>query len=125
MNRTELLLSPSPQPLDLPGGRRLWVRVPTAGDVIEADGKGLGWQLVRWLCNEDGSPVFREGEEEQAERMPAWIATRVVEKAGQLMQAPPDSGQAAADAPGPQAWQECGGDGEADCDGALTLAAVG
>lgn len=125
MNRTDLLLSPSPQPLDLPGGRRLWVRVPTAKDVVESEGKGVAWQLVRWLCNEDGSPMFREDEEDQAERMPAWIATKVVEKAGNLMEPPPDSGQASADAPGPEARQVVAGDGEADCHGTLTLASVG
>lgn len=125
MNRSDLLLSPSPQPLDLPGGRRLWVRVPTAADVVESEGKGVGWQLVRWLCNEDGSPMFREDEEDQAERMPAWIATKVVEKAGELMQPPPDSGQTAADASGPQAWQVSAGDGEDDCHGTITLAGVG
>jgi hypothetical protein len=125
MNRTDLLLSPSPQPLDLPGGRRLWVRTPTAKDLVDAENKAMPWHLVRFLCNEEGSPVFREDEEAEASRMPAWIATRVVEEVGKLMQPPPHASEAPADGPRVAAWAVDGADGESDCHGNLGLVGTG
>jgi len=123
--RQALLSSRQPHRVELPQLGAVWLRVPTAKDAIDADGKGAGWYLCRFLCNEDGSPCFREDEEAEALRMPAWAATRLVEEVGKLMQAPPHPGEAAADAPRHKAWQVDGGDGEADCHGVLSLASVG
>jgi hypothetical protein len=123
--RQALLSSREPHPLELPQLGRVWLRVPLAGDAIEADGKDIGWYLVRFLCNRDGSPVFRADEESEALKMPAWAATRIVEEVGKLMQPPPHAGEAAPDAPRCAAWQEPRGDGEADCHGALSLVAAG
>lgn len=123
--RAALLPLRAPHPLELPTLGRVWLRVPTAGDAVEAEGKEVGWYLVRFLCNEDGSPLFREDEQTEALRMPAWVATRVVEEVGKLMQPPPHAGEAAADAPRPAVWVQSRGDGEADCHGALTLAGAG
>jgi hypothetical protein len=103
----------------------VWLRIPTAKDVLDLDGKNAGFYLVRFLCNEDGSPVFREDEEAEALRLPAWAATAVVEEVGKLMQAPPHHGEAAAHAPRHEARQVDGGDGEADCHGVLSLVAAG
>lgn len=110
MLRQSLLSSRAPRPLDLPGIGRAWLRVPTALDAVESDGKGVGWYLVRFICNEDCSPVFREDEQAEALRMPGWAATRVVEEVGRLMQAPHDSGEAAAAPPRLETRNDGGGD---------------
>ena len=123
--RNDLLSLREPHPLELPHLGRVWLRVPTAGDAVDADGQGIGWYLCRFLCNQDGSPVFRESEQDEALKMPAWAATRVVEEVGKLMQPPPHAGEAAPDAPRVTAGQVCGGDGEADCHGTLSLVAAG
>ena len=123
--RSSLLSLRAPHPLELPQLGRVWLRIPTAKDVLDLDGKNAGFYLVRFLCNEDGSPVFREDEEAEALRMPAWAATRVVEEVGKLMQAPPHHGEAPAHAPRHEARQVDGGDGEADCHGVLSLVAAG
>ena len=123
--RSSLLSLRAPHPLELPQLGRVWLRIPTAKDVLDLDGKNAGFYLVRFLCNEDGSPVFREDEEAEALRLPAWAATAVVEEVGKLMQAPPHHGEAAAHAPRHEARQVDGGDGEADCHGVLSLASVG
>jgi hypothetical protein len=112
-------------PVELPTVGRVWLRVPTAGDLIDAEGKSLDWYLLRFCCNEDGSPLFREDEKDEALRVPAWVATKVVEEVGKLMQPPPYSSAPAADAAGSTAWQVSRGDGEADCHGALSLVAAG
>ena len=123
--RSSLLSLRAPHPLELPQLGRVWLRIPTAKDVLDLDGKNAGFYLVRFLCNEDGSPVFREDEEAEALRLPAWAATAVVEEVGKLMQPPPHHGEAAAHAPRHEARQVDGGDGEADCHGALSLVAAG
>ena len=123
--RSSLLSLRAPHPLELPQLGRVWLRIPTAKDVLDLDGKNAGFYLVRFLCNEDGSPVFREDEEAEALRLPAWAATAVVEEVGKLMQAPPHHGEAAAHAPRHEARQVDGGDGEADCHGVLSLVAAG
>jgi hypothetical protein len=115
MSRTNLLPSRDPQPLDLPQIGRLWIRVPTAGDAVESDGKGLGWSLVRFLCNEDGSPMFREDEEDMALRIPAWASTRIMEEVAALMRPPLDAGEARFDAPRPAPRVDVSDDGESDC----------
>lgn len=125
MNRASLLSLRAPHPLELPQLGRVWLRIPTAKDVLDLEGKDAGFYLVRFLCNEDGSPMFREDEEAEALRIPAWIATAVVEEVGKLMQPPPYSREASAHAPRVEARQIHGGDGEADCHGALSLVAVG
>lgn len=122
--RRELLHQRAPRPLELPPLGRAWVRIPTALDAVESEGKQVGWYLVRFLCDEDGSPMFREDEQAEAMRMPAWAATRVVEEVGRLMQPPPHPGEALADAPRPQARHDAGGDGEADSVGAVGMAAA-
>lgn len=123
--RQALLSLREPHPLELPQLGRVWLRVPTAKDAIDADGKGPGWYLARFLCNEDGSPLFRDDEEAEALRMPAWAATKVVEEVGQLMQAPPHRSEARPHAPRVEAREIPRGDGEADCHGVLSLASVG
>ena len=123
--RSSLLSLRAPHPLELPQLGRVWLRIPTAKDVLDLDGKNAGFYLVRFLCNEDGSPVFREDEEHEALRMPAWAATAVVEEVGKLMQPPPHSREASADASRVEARQIHRGDGEADCHGALSLVAAG
>ena len=123
--RQALLSSRAPHPLELPHLGRVWLRVPTAKDAIDADNKGAGFYLCRFLCNEDGSPCFREDEEADALRMPAWAATRIVEEVGKLMQAPPHAGETRPHASRVEARQVVGGDGEADCHGVLSLASVG
>ena len=123
--RSSLLSLRAPHPLELPQLGRVWLRIPTAKDVLDLDGKNAGFYLVRFLCNEDGSPVFREDEEAEALRLPAWAVTAVVEEVGKLMQAPPHHGEAAAHAPRHEARQVDGGDGEADCHGVLSLVAAG
>ena len=125
MIRSSLLSLREPHPLELSQLGRVWLRCPTAKDAVESEGKDVGWYLVRFLCNRDGSPLFREDEEAEALRMPAWAATKVVEEVGKLMQPPPHSREAAPDAPRVEARQVCGGDGEADCHGALSLVGVG
>lgn len=122
--RRELLHPRAPRPLELPPLGRAWVRIPTALDAVESEGKQVGWYLVRFLSNEDGSPMFREDEQAEAMRMPAWAATRVVEEVGRLMQPPPHPGEALAHAPRPQAGHHAGGDGEADSVGAVGMAAA-
>ena len=123
--RSSLLSLRAPHPLELPQLGRVWLRIPTAKDVLDLDGKNAGFYLVRFLCNEDGSPIFREDEEHEALRMPAWAATTVVEEVGKLMQPPPHSREASADASRVEARQIHRGDGEADCHGALSLVAAG
>ena len=123
--RSSLLSLRAPHPLELPQLGRVWLRIPTAKDVLDLDGKNAGFYLVRFLCNEDGSPVFREDEEAEALRLPAWAATAVVEEVGKLMQPPPYSREASAHASRVEARQINGGDGEADCHGALSLVAAG
>lgn len=125
MNRPSLLSLRAPHPLELPQLGRVWLRCPTAKDAVESENKEVGWYLVRFLCNEDGSPLFREDEEAEAMRMPAWAATKVVEEVGKLMQPPPYSREASANASRVEARQINGGDGEADCHGALSLVAAG
>jgi hypothetical protein len=123
--RSQLLSFREPHPLELPQLGRVWLRVPTAKDVLDLEGKDAGFYLVRFLCDEDGSPMFREDETGDALRIPAWIATAVVEEVGKLMQPPPHSREAATHAPRIETRQVVGGDGEADCHGALSLVAVG
>lgn len=123
--RSFLLSLRAPHPLELPQLGRVWLRIPTAADVLDLDNKNAGFYLVRFLCNEDGSPVFREDEEAEALRMPAWAATAVVEEVGKLMQPPPYSREAPAHASRVEARQVARGDGEADCHGALSLVAAG
>lgn len=99
MNRTDLAAAATRlHPLDLPTIGQVWIRTPTALDAIEADGKALGWYVCRFMAREDGSPWFAEQEQDSALRLPAWVATAVVGKVGELMQPPQDAGEAGAPA---------------------------
>jgi hypothetical protein len=77
----------------------VWVRHPTISDVVDIEDREktpgfIGWYLVRFMCWQDGSPVFAPDEEEHAGRVHAAIAQKVIEKVGQLMHSPPDFGEA-------------------------------
>ena len=49
--RSSLLSLRAPHPLELPQLGRVWLRIPTAKDVLDLDGKNAGFYLVRFLCN--------------------------------------------------------------------------
>lgn len=114
MLRDRLTLLRAPRRIDLADGPA-WLRVPTAGDAVEAEGKAVAWFLCRFLCNEDGSPVFREDEQALALKTCAYDATRIVEEVGRLMQSPPHAGEAAALPPRLETRDVCGGGLDDDC----------
>lgn len=99
MDRHTLTAAGRLHPLDLPTIGTVWVRTPTALDAIEADGKALGWYVCRFMVREDGAPWFAETEQDAAMKLPAWVATSVVGKVGELMQPPQDASEAGAAAP--------------------------
>jgi hypothetical protein len=94
--RDRYLASQQPPAEAAPG---VWVRHPTVGDLVEIDDRQskpgfIGWYLMRFMVTSEGSPIFAPDEQEKADRVHAAIATKVLEKVGQLMQSPPDLGEA-------------------------------
>jgi len=123
MNRDQLTTARAPVPIELPSIGTAFVRVPTARDAIEAEGRDVPWFVARFLCREDGSPWFREGEAAAGD-VPAWVATAVVERVAELMKPPQQPGQACAPTLGRETGLEYRANGNADGGGTRGMAAA-
>ena len=71
---------------------RLFVAVPTAGDLVDLEARrdkpdAVLWYLVRFLVDADGRPFLRS--EEEARGIAANVASRLVEVVGEQLTARP------------------------------------
>lgn len=71
---------------------RLFVAVPTAGDLVDLEARrekpdAILWYLVRFLVDADGRPFLRS--EEEARGIAANVAQRLVEVVGEQLSARP------------------------------------